>query len=361
MENRTDFDIRALVEELDAAVDSGDVIKADELSGLLFHLRGGKEADTVMPDRFPLSIALKKPADSGGQPMKTRSIKKITVIAAAAVLVVALGVTALATHLFGLSDLVMKDEDSGAKISNPYGAPPAPDGAAAPSPEDLISMQGYPDSKEYKAAAEWAAFLSGYDTDRAILNQVGNNPNEWTEKYPMYLVYSKDMADKLSEIAAKYSLALHTSNIIADSPHALLDAAAVGNFMENKDAGVNKMLGGYVYNDGTFHYDGEAVLYTGTTISYQFGNYVKGTFSDTYLNIGDAAGYDEWQYAAKSGVTVSLALSQDKALVTLDLPKSFVVINVLGGTTKSAIFSTDSITKEDLEKFADTFDFSQLK
>jgi hypothetical protein len=235
-----------------------------------------------------------------------------------------------------------------------------PDDAAQP-PQELIAMQGYPDSNEYKATAEWNAFVAGYDTDHSILNKVGNSPNEYTEKYPMYLVYSKDMADKLEEITAKYGLKLHTSNTIVQTPEELIAAAGVGNFLESKEgAGVNRMLGGYVYNDGTFHYDGEAVLDTGTTMDYQFGNYVKGTFSDTYLNIGDASSYQEWQYETKSGVTVALALSESKALIIVDLPDSFVAVNVLGGTTKGTFFGSDGVTKEDLEKFTDTFDFSQL-
>lgn len=358
MENKTDFNIAELVRELDAAILSGDVDGADKIGAELYRLQGGADGDAVMPERFPISIALKKTTELGGYPMKPKSIKKIVSIALAAALVVTLGITAFATHLFGLSDLVMKTVDTGSSISIPVSS----DYVVTPSPQTLIALQGYPDSDEYKATQEWNAFLSGYDTDHAILNQVGNGSNEYTEKYPLYYVYSKDMADKLEEIVAKYGLKLHTTRTIVQTHEELYGNAGVGNFITRQDiGGVNKMLGGYVYNDGTFQYDGEAVLAAGTTIGYQFGNYVKDTFSDTYLNIGDASKYQEWQYTTQTGVSVSLALGESKAVVILDLPNSFVVINVLDGTAKNAASGTDGITKADLEKFADLFDYSQFK
>ena len=94
------------------------------------------------------------------------------------------------------------------------------------------------------------------------------------------------------------------------------------------------MQGGYAYNDGTFHYDGQVALTSGKLVDYQFGNYVKGTFSDVSLNVGDADSYREWAYETASGVTVSLALGDSKALVITDLDNSFVVINVLTGMAR---------------------------
>jgi len=54
----------------------------------------------------------------------------------------------------------------------------------------LIVLQGYPDSNEYKASVEWNLFRAGYDTDGKLLSEVGNGSNEYTEKYPLYLVTS---------------------------------------------------------------------------------------------------------------------------------------------------------------------------
>ena len=97
--------------------------------------------------------------------------------------------------------------------------------------------------------------------------------------------------------------------------------------------------------------DGEAVLKDGTQMAISL-KLCKGTFSDTYLNIGDANSQGV-EYTTKSGVKVSLALSENKALVIADLPNSYVTINLLSGTQKG-------ITDKMLEEFVDLFDFSKI-
>jgi hypothetical protein len=366
MDNKADNTISRLIDELDSAVLRGDAEKADQITQILFYLQGGSEEDAVMPPLFPTGMKARGTEKQGG-PMKKKSIKRFIGIAAAAALVTTLGITALATQFFGLTDMVIRNNqaehsaEASAAVTGDWAA--TPPGSSPPSAEpsmDLIPLQGYPDSSEFKASTEWNIFLQNYDTDHAILDQVGNSPNEYTEKYPTYYVYSKEMADKLEEITAKYGLRLHTELTVYDSPDQFIERTGIGDFLQSEDAaGVNRVYGGYSYEDGAFHYDGQAVLYSGAVIDYQLGNYVKGTFSEVYLNIGDANAYREWQYTTKSGVTVSLALSETKALVIADLDSSFITVNVLAGTGDS-IFGSSSITEADLQTFADLFDFSQI-
>ncbi|MGE4485691.1 MAG: hypothetical protein AB7C97_11340 [Oscillospiraceae bacterium] len=359
MDNKTDFNISRLMEELDGAVLSGDIEKADEITDVLFRLRQGSEADAVIPAQFPINIAVNNNSNAGGNKVKSKNIRRIVSIAAAAALIAAFSITALATHLFGLRDMVIKSNDTPA-VSEPSAVTSDSDTETTAQGSDLIVLQGYPDSNEYKASEEWNVFCTGYDTDHAILNKVGNSSNEYTEKYPLYLVYSQEMVDKLEEITVKYGLKLHESIVIAETPDQLIAEAGVGDFIISGQGGINIAYGGYVYNDGTFHYDGEAIIDSGKVIDYQFGNYVKGTFSDTYLNVGDASSYEEWTYKTSGGVSVSLALGESKALVIVDLNNSFVTVNVLAGTAEDEVFGSDSITKEDLQAFADLFDLSQI-
>ncbi len=357
--------ISRLMKELDTAVLCDNTDKADEISDELFRLQGGIEAETEMPDRFFEKIKDRNKQNSGGQ--KSMSIKKIISIAAVAAVIAALGITALATRWFGIKDLVINNNDNGIAVtknisdSGSVGKTDTASDAATPiidkeeKEPDLIALQGYPDSNEYKASAEWNLFCDGYDTDQSLLNAVGNSSNEITEKYPMYLVYTQEMADKLEEIVKKYKLTLHNSITIIENSEELVKQADTGDFIGN----ANKVLGGYVYNDGTFHYDGEAV-FNNNRIDYQFGNYVKGTFSSTYLNIGDANAYKEWTYKTSSGVKVSLALSENKALVIADLKDSYVTINVLTGTGGNGSLVSESITAEVLQEFADSFDYSKI-
>jgi hypothetical protein len=356
MKSNTDFNIVRLIEELDSAVAREDVQKADEIADMLFRLQGGDESEARMPGQFPLAI--ENYYRNGGHHVKKKSFKKLIGIAAAAVLVMALGITALATDLFGIRELVIrsgeKPSESPEISPSDIGAEQSPAISASGSETDLIVLQGYPDSNEYKASEEWVIFCRSYDPDGSIALGIGNAPNEYTEAYPMYLVYTQEMANKLEEIIAKYGLKLHSTIVTASGTAEFIYAAGTGNFLGHSES-YNAVLGGYAYDDGSFHYDGEAFI-SGSKISYQLGNYVKGTFSDTYLNIGDADSYEEWSYKTSSGVPVYLALSESKALVIADLKHSFVTINVLSGTADGET----KITKDVLQQFADSFDFTQF-
>ncbi|RXE58980.1 hypothetical protein [Acetivibrio mesophilus] len=349
--------VSRLKKELEKAVQLNDIENADKISDQLFRMQKGKEADAVMPDQFVEKIIEKSKEKSGGQ--KSMNMKKIISIVAVAAVTATLGITALATRWYGIRDLVFQNSDNetaltdNSQISDSEDDIEASAGGYVQEKMDLIVLQGYPDSNEYKASAEWNLFLAGYDTDGKFLSEVGNGSNEFTEKYPMYLVYTREMAEKLEEIVAKYQLKLHNSMTIVNNQKELMQEANIGEFSKN----ANTVLSGYVYDDGTFHYDGETLLKNGTHIDYQFGNYVKGTFSSTYLNVGDASSYTEWEYKTSSGQKVSLALGDTKALVITDLQNSYVAINVLSGRNAES----GGLTAEDLQEFADTFDFMQIK
>ncbi len=360
MHNAADMNIERLIERLDDAVLNGRVHEADELTSVLFRMQGGTDEIAVMPEPFIDNLKVQNVIKFKERRMKPTHTKKIIYIVAAAAIVTALSITAVATGFFGVRDLVIEDDTPvSASVGAVADGVTTPVIAPEPSPSyDMISMQGYPDSPEYKAAEEWSIFTRHYDEDGSIIAEVGNNPNEYTERYPLYLVYSKDMADKLEEIVGKYGLTLHESITIAENADALFSAAGTGDFLSGTGIGYS-MQGGYAYDDGTFLYDGQVALTSGKLVDYQFGNYVKGTFSDVSLNVGDADSYREWQFETSSGVTVSLALGDSKALVITDLDNSFVVINVLTGTAGSD-FGSSAITEDDLEMFADLFDFSVI-
>jgi hypothetical protein len=163
------------------------------------------------------------------------------------------------------------------------------------------------------------------------------------------------MADKLDEIVAKYDLKLHSYMVDDVMDNADLEARVGGAFL-----GDNQAYSAYLYEDGTFHFDGDLELPGYGTLDYQFTRTVRGTFNDVLLNVGDASQYEEWTYAT-GGVTVTLALGPSKGLVLLNLPDSFVTLNVLAGSESyDAVFSSGPITRETLEALADSFDFSVL-
>lgn len=63
--------------------------------------------------------------------------------------------------------------------------------------------------------------------------------------------------------------------------------------------------------------------------------------------------YQEWRYQTSRGISATLALGPDRALILANLPDSFVTITILAG-------STDGLTRDLLEELADSFNLSKL-
>lgn len=307
---------------------------------------------------------------------KQKHVFRIATAACVCILLAASS-TVYAMNIFGLKDMIISNrniptpavtegqEDNADTWNNaqgeasPNNAAPTGNSSADPfvsSNVDLISLQGFADCNESKAVREWTEFSDNYDQDGTLLTQVGNGPTGLDERYSLYLVYTQEMADKLDEIVGKYNLNLHSSIIILNSQEELIEKAGNGNFLGT----ANKTGGAYMYEDGTFHYDGSAA-FDGLLIDYQFMNCKKGSFTDVILNIGNINDYQEWSYKTDCGITVRLAMSPYKSLVIADMDSSFITINVLAGTEHGFLDDAGKITASDLELFANSFDYTLLK
>lgn len=285
------------------------------------------------------------------QAMKhARHIKRLTALAAAVVLAAALSGLAVAANFFGLRDTLLPKKHSVYVTDE--------NGVVVPGEheyKDFISLSGYYDTPESQALAEWEAFLEGYDQDHAILDRVGNNPTGFEQKYGMYLVYSQEMADTLDGIVEKYGLHLHTAmEVVLPTVWPL---AAGENFLGER----NTAWSGYIYENGTFRYDGEAALDGYGTIEYQFSRTVRGSFDDAMLNIGDLTDFQEWGYQTADGTAVTLGLgTRNRSLIVANLEDSFILVNVLTGREGDGTFSSGAIGQTELEALADSFRLSAL-
>ncbi len=262
----------------------------------------------------------------------------------AAVLIVALlAGTALATDFFGLKAFIVTDP-----YVDPVIATTAPETVG-----DRIALQGFPTSPEFQANAEWMEFLASLDLDLEQRNyQAGTSP-AISDRYVLYGVYSPQMTDALDAITAKYGLRLHTSVTDFDSEQELYSLLGTDPFFTNCSA-----ILGYAYEDGSFQGGGTSVA--GMCYEYQFGRYVKGSFSEVTLNVGNAEDYEEWMYTTACGVDVQLSLGPSRCVLMADLPDSFVAVNLLGGANGDPFYMPEPVTRSDLETFADLFDFSAL-
>lgn len=220
---------------------------------------------------------------------------------------------------------------------------------------EYISLQGLQGSVEYLATKEWQDFLAGYDPDGAIVSEIGNEPTGLEDLGCHYQVYTREMYDKLVEIADKYGLKLHSEMNVVDQEE--LDYRVGGNFM-----GDELSRGwAYIYEDGTFQFDGEALLGE-KEVHMQFRRSVKGTLEEPILNIGNVEEYQEVSYETFSGESVLLELGVDHSLIYADFEECFVLMNVLAGTEDSFLDGDKgSITMDDLKRMADGIDFTVLK
>ena len=185
--------------------------------------------------------------------------------------------------------------------------------------DERITLFGYQESPEVQAYMEWNDFLENYDTDHKIAEELGNNifAAEGREDWSLYNVYSYEMGEKLDEIAERYGLKLHTK--IEDVSLEELTSNVGRNFLDEPCTG-----GAYIYEDGTFAFDGDVELTDGRNVEIQFRRAVKGTFHDVFLSIGTLEEYTEWQYISDCGEPVLLALAPHKALVIADFERCFV-------------------------------------
>lgn len=271
---------------------------------------------------------------------KKRISKTTIMLVAVLCLLTAFATAAIAVKLFGLRDTLVDTND--------------------PEIISEMTLSGYTGSNEYMAAAEWNAFTESYDPDGSILARVseeGFDDPEIDELFMYYSVYTQEMADKLHEITAKHGLSLHSGfkEVYLEDWNTAVGEFIVNDYEEFSDKAYNTILAGYMYDDGTFRYDGIFDAPAGRlTVDYQFSCSAKGVFDPIFLNIGDIADYKEQTIVTDSGVELAAALSEYKSVLVTELDSCFVCINVMGGAAAG-------ITFDDLEALANTFDFSVIE
>ena len=278
---------------------------------------------------------------------KRRTFRRSLLLAAALGLIVAFGSVAYATGWFGLRSAVMYHDNG--DPDQPYGN------------TDVMSLQGLAGSPEFEANARWQAFYESYDPDGAILASVGNSDTGLEPRYDAYPCYTREMADTLDAIAEESGLELL-------SGLTLYGAAELPDWMRNtlpQSCGAfdHCIYAGYSFDNGSFKTEGAFFFCDARwpyETNYQFVCNRKGYLSVSYLAIGDADDYTQWAYETASGVTVTLALGPDKALIIADLPDAYLVVNVLDVRVGDVQQGEASLPAEILEAMADAFRFDQL-
>ena len=287
--------------------------------------------------------------NGNGNTVKHNSKKKVVTVIIAAAVVSAMGISAYAAFKGGLE---------GVAFGQPTGTTESTDAEMTRYPEldpaknQMISLQGYSDTDEYKASKEWREFEDNYDKDWSICDAYDKEckrtkKDPFEEKYPGYGIYSQEMADKADELIKKYNLKLRGK---------MLDMDINEKVLQEKfgDIWTGIVGAGYCYEDGTFSLDADY-----EKVSFQIRRVMKGSFDTVYLNVGEISSYEQWTYKTKCGVEVSIALNDRGGVVLANTPKGFVAINLCENWDEDGN-PMPPYTKAQIEDFVDHINFNNL-
>ena len=228
---------------------------------------------------------------------------------------------------------------------------------------DIISLQGFVGSVNYQAAKEWYEFRQAYDPDGKILQSLSNKETMMPEEYWSYNCYTEEMTAKVDEICETYGLNKQGMANLSASETSFYKTLQIGRIVREDAAAEVTISPAYFYKTGSFLLSCETKL-TGEDapwiypIDYQYRCVMKSDFDEVYLSVDDIESYDQWTYTTQDGTEALLALGPDKALVIVDLENAFVTMNILNPRVGDILYGEQMMTREALEAFADTFDFS---
>lgn len=308
----------------------------------------GLRPDEVSRERMLQSIQAAAAQPAAAKCGKKRTMRRWLVAVAVLALLLAFASVSYAADLWGLRTAVLYHHE--ADDTGPY------------SETDILSLQGVVGSPEFQANARWQEFYRGYDPDGMILAAVGNGDTGLPSRYDNYPCYTREMADMLDTIAAENGLTL-LSGLTTYGGQAEMPGWLADILPRSCDGYDHLTEDGYTYDGGSFMVEGVFTFHGGAwpySSSYQFNCCRKGYLSVSYLPIGDAAAYTQWVYETASGMTVMLALGQDKALIVADLPDAYLVVNVLEVRWGDAHSGEQAMPAAVLEQIADAFRFDLL-
>lgn len=336
-------------------------------------------------DRFVAEARIPLPEEASGSSERIILMKKKRIItfALAAALILALGAASYAAGWFGLRELAQTQrtveqgfsseeiaarseelEQAVANGENPEEKLQEMDERDFPRPTEsinVISLAGLSNSPEAMACQEYLSFLESYDADKSILRSVGNQSADFEAYKGAYTCYTQEMADKIDEICEKYGLQKLSGRQVGLSRNQL--CRTIGNFAPLDIKNIGQFMNGKVlFSDGTFSADGRLLLHTDSgknhSVIYELTRCVKGSFVAWYLRFDDPESWTELNAITENGQTVLIAYHDEKAIIMVERPESFVVLNI--GQVDYAPYKENPLTEDELKALAEMFDFTAI-
>lgn len=248
---------------------------------------------------------------------------------------------------------------------------------AAGSPAELskeivyteVTAIGATDSAEYKAAKELNDWRLAHTEDNTLFpNGIENYTAEEIDAivdaiendvYVQMGAYTDEARAALDSIAAKYNLRLPESfdEITQKDLYDMTGEPDVLPLEDNTRAGI-------WYEGGSLAITNSAVTENGKSFYYDLFRSVRGMLSNSAQLVVEQEITEEWQYTTADGTTVTLDLGTNHSVLMAELPNSFVYVNIRGGTENNDpnrdLASSDTLTRSDLEAFAELIDFKTM-
>lgn len=228
---------------------------------------------------------------------------------------------------------------------------------------DMISLQGYAGTPNYKAALEWQKFLEDYDQDGELLKKADTDDFQVPMEYMSYNCYTQEMKDKIDALCLKYGLELLGQTYFPDNVYQMFMNLGIDTIVAEYTVAQFNLYSGYYYQNGTFSFEGDVVLPCENNlwpydINFQYRCVMKTAFDTVSLSIGNIEDYDQWNYTLADGTVALLAISSEKALMIVDKEDYFVTINILNPYFSDIQHGEVHMDRTAVEAFADSFGFA---
>ena len=271
----------------------------------------------------------------------------------AAIIVSLFTVTAYAMGWFGLRERMIESvpvtPESVSDSDSPENSP-----IPTAEPKHWVSLNGYADSPEYLANAEWLHFRDEYLSSHTITNDnswMNGLDEETVNTCHYYGVYDRNMLDELNALAEQYGLSLHTHQVTPATQEDFYRAAGTGVFLTEGEGS------GYIYEDGSFLLQG-----LDENISLYILKNLSGTILPLSSGMDRPENYQEWEYTNIHEDTVLMAFNEhrediDASVADLriffDMDGVFVMVH-------AGFYDGEPVTKADCEALADKIIFHEL-
>ena len=279
-----------------------------------------------------------------------------TTLLVAAVIVSLFTVTAYAMGWFGLRERMIESAPEEMPAAAESGVKETSVPAPTAEPKRWVSLNGYTDSPEYQANAEWLRFREEYLASHTV-----SNDNSWMDGLDTdtvntchyYGVYDRVMLDELNALAEKYGLRMHTHQVSPLSLEDFYRAAGTGAFLTEGSGS------GYIYEDGSFKLETSG---TKSNVLLSILKNLSGTILPLSSGMDRPENYQEWEYTNIHGDTVLMAFNEHREDIDVSVADLRIFFDMDGVfiMAHAGFYDGEPVTKSDCESIADRIIFHEL-